>query len=360
MIQCSELMKGLLMPSRHQKTAQGSMRVASYVFKWLRRVYVGLTIAIGSYVLLVTMLVLWAMSQVDTGLSENSLQHEVIREAKNQSQDIVAVVHLDGPIVMDDSSQGWSVSSTSVSADTIKKTLAELEADDQVKAVVLMINSPGGSAVASDEIYHQVLKLKETKPVIAHFSQMAASGGYYIGAAASQIVAHPQSLTGSIGVIFNFYELSDLYQKLGVTANTIKSGEFKDVGSESRPLSDAEREQLQGLVDATYSEFVTAVARGRSMDESKVRELADGRLYTGRQALELGLVDQVGTSDRAIDVAIEVINAPDAAVYEYSDEGFWQSLFSAEAISLIPGVKNLLPRLSPASSQMGLMYMSVL
>lgn len=325
-------------------------------FKWLRRAYVGFTVALGSYILLVTVVMLSLLSSGGSDVEQMPLQEEVIRAGSSDSQDIVAVVDLSGPIVLEDTSDDFAFSSVLVSAEKVISILSQLEENDQVKAIVLKINSPGGSAVASDVIYQKLMSIREAKPVTAYFAEVAGSGGYYVGAGANKIVSHPDALTGSIGVIMNLYEVSELYQTLGITNNTIKSGQFKDIGSESRELSDQEREQLQTLVDGTYGSFVNAIVAGRNMDEATVRELGDGRLYSGTQALENGLVDATGTFDDALDMAIADADLSDPAVIEYLDQSFFESLFSANMMQILPGVGSLLHKVTP-HQQAGLMYL---
>jgi protease-4 len=182
--------------------------------------------------------------------------------------------------------------------------LRQAEEDSNVKAVVLRVDSPGGSVVGSDEIYRQVLVM--TKPVVVSMGELAASGGYYVSAPATEIWANPGTLTGSIGVISQFINIGELLEEYGVEVTTIKSGEFKDIGSLFRSMSDKEKASWQTIIDETYEEFVRIVADGRELPIEEARELADGRIYTGRQALELGLVDQLGNLSAATQRAAEL------------------------------------------------------
>jgi protease IV len=174
-----------------------------------------------------------------------------------------------------------------------------------VRAVVLRINSPGGAVAPSQELYQEILRFRhETKkPVVASLGSVAASGGYYIAAAADRIVANPGSLTGSIGVIMQIPNLGGLLQKVGIKATVIKSGENKDLVSITRDLTDSERRILQGVLDDVHGQFIDAVAAGRHMDRARVEPLADGRVFSGRQALGLGLVDELGDLSDAVDRA---------------------------------------------------------
>jgi protease-4 len=170
--------------------------------------------------------------------------------------------------------------------------------DADVRAILLRVNSPGGSVVASDEIYH-ALKLSG-KPVVVSMGELAASGGYYVSMAGQWIVANPNTLTGSIGVISEFPEAQGLLDKLGIMVTVIKSGENKDLGSMYRPMTPEEQALWQSVIDETYDSFVQVVAEGRKLPADKVRGLADGRVYTGRQALANGLIDSLGYEEDAI------------------------------------------------------------
>jgi protease-4 len=171
-----------------------------------------------------------------------------------------------------------------------------------VKAVVLRVNSPGGAVAPSQEIYQEILKFRREakKPVVASMGSVAASGGYYIAAAADRIVANPGSLTGSIGVIMQIPNLGGLLQKVGIKATVIKSGANKDLASMTRDLTDSERRILQEVLDDVHDQFIDAVAAGRHLDRARVEPLADGRIFSGRQALGLGLVDELGDFSDAI------------------------------------------------------------
>ncbi|HYJ15266.1 MAG TPA: signal peptide peptidase SppA [Candidatus Limnocylindria bacterium] len=172
-----------------------------------------------------------------------------------------------------------------------------------IKAVVVRIDSPGGAVAPTQEIFEEIQKTKNKKPCIASMGNVAASGGYYIASACNKILANPGTMTGSIGVIMQLSNFEELMKKIGVKGVNIKSGANKDIGSPFQPLSQEGREILQALVDNVHSQFVTAVAKGRGMDEARVRKLADGRIYSGAQAKDLGLIDQFGTLEDAIELA---------------------------------------------------------
>ncbi|MCE3223244.1 MAG: Peptidase putative signal peptide peptidase SppA [Nitrospira sp.] len=177
-----------------------------------------------------------------------------------------------------------------------------------VKAIVLRIDSPGGGVVPSQEIHDAVkrVKNKSNKAIIASMGTVAASGGYYIAAATDRIIANPGTLTGSIGVIMETANLEGLLKKIGVEGIVIKSGRFKDVGSPLRKMSDEERKLLQSVMDDVHHQFIQAVADGRSLELSDVEPLADGRIFTGRQAKEARLVDELGDLDDAIHIAADI------------------------------------------------------
>ncbi len=177
-----------------------------------------------------------------------------------------------------------------------------------VKAIVLRIDSPGGGVVPSQEIYDAVKRVrnKSNKAVVASMGTVAASGGYYIASATDRIMANPGTLTGSIGVIMEMANLEGLLKKIGVEGVVVKSGRFKDIGSPLRKMSDEDRQLLQAVMDDVHQQFIQAVAEGRSLDIAEVQPLADGRIFTGRQAKEAKLVDELGDLDDAIRLAADL------------------------------------------------------
>jgi len=209
-----------------------------------------------------------------------------------------------------------------------------------VKAVVVRIDSPGGAVAPTQEIFEEILRSKKQKPFIASMGGMATSGGYYIAAACDKIMANPGTLTGSIGVIMQLTNVEELMKKIGVKGVNVKSGPNKDIGSPFQPLSPEGREILQSLVDNVHSQFVTAVAKGRSMEEAQVRKLADGRIYSGAQAQKLGLIDQFGTLQDAIELAAKRagIEAEPAVYYSRPEqERWWERMFMGIFGRRLPG-----------------------
>lgn len=223
---------------------------------------------------------------------------------KIESGEAVAIVRVEGVILSGSPPVSPFSSTAGAYSDQIVEYLKQAQEDRSVKAIVLRVNSPGGSVVASDEIYQQMLKVD--KPIVVSMGELAASGGYYISAPADLIMANPATLTGSIGVITQVPNLEELMQKIGVEVVVIKSGAHKDEGSPFREMTEEEKAIWQTIIDEAYGQFVSIVAKGRELPEEKVRELADGRVYTGQQALALGLVDELGNLPEAIDRAAEL------------------------------------------------------
>ena len=184
--------------------------------------------------------------------------------------------------------------------------LAEFRNDGSVKAVVVRIESPGGGVSPSQELYEEVRRTVRKKPVVVSMGAVAASGGYYIASAAQKIYANPGSITGSIGVILQFTNFEELLKKIGFRMEVVKSGVYKDVGNPAREMTAEERAYLQAMIDNVHQQFIRDVARGRRMQVEQVQEVADGRIFTGEQAKELGLVDELGNLKDAIDAAAKM------------------------------------------------------
>ncbi|HOB08834.1 MAG: signal peptide peptidase SppA [Limnochordia bacterium] len=197
--------------------------------------------------------------------------------------------------------------STLIPASSALDQLRAAEKDPQIKAVVLRINSPGGSAAASQELYNAVLRFRQRGiPVVASLGDIAASGGYYAASAADYIYANGSTITGSIGVIMQTFNFEELYRKLGIGVEVVKSGEFKDTGSSFRSLTETETELLSELINDAWDQFVEDVANARDLQREQVEAVADGRILTGRQALEAGLVDALGDLEDATQKAVEL------------------------------------------------------
>ncbi len=228
---------------------------------------------------LVAALVIVALVVISVGLT-------MLQKSPLKSK--VALMRIEGPIM--DSKDA---------VDELKDYLS----DSSIKAVVLRIDSPGGAVAPSQEIYEEVKKVAAKKKVVVSMGSVAASGGYYIASGASRIVANPGTLTGSIGVIMEIPNLEGLMNKIGIKTEVIKSGKNKDIGSMFRSMKPEERQLLQGVMDDVHEQFIKAVAEGRKMNVDDVRKIADGRVFTGEQAVKTGLVDQLGSLEDSIRVA---------------------------------------------------------
>ncbi|MFW6279260.1 MAG: signal peptide peptidase SppA [Bacillota bacterium] len=238
-------------------------------------------------------------------------------QVKNGDQ--VGRIYLSGPI--QDSFSGFG--SEAITPSYVASRLKEAK-EKNLEAVVLRVNSPGGSVASSQEIYNLLQDFE--KPVIVSVGDMSASGGYYISSAADEIVAQPGSMTGSIGVISTFVNPEELYDKLGIEMQTIKSGKHKDMFS--RELRSEERELMQELSDNAYNQFIDHIVEGRGMEKEKVKELATGEIFTGEQARENGLVDQLGGMDKALERAGSLADLEDPVYYDFSEPGLFEKLRS--------------------------------
>lgn len=185
----------------------------------------------------------------------------------------------------------------------ILRQIEELRDNKAVKAVVLRVDSPGGGVGPSQEIHAELLRLARTKPLVTSFGSVAASGGYYIAVAGERLFASPGTITGSIGVIMSFPDYQELMDKIGIRTEVIKSGPYKDVGSATRSMTENDRDLLMELIADVHAQFVEAISTGRNMSMEELAPFADGRIFSGRQALEFGLVDELGTYHDAIDYA---------------------------------------------------------
>jgi protease-4 len=248
---------------------------------------------------LVTLLVLCSMS-ISCTITENK----------------VAVIRLSGAIQAE--SSGLFPGGNVISPQLVRSQLGRAKNDMTVKAIVLQVESPGGNVAACQEILNEIEQVK--KPIVVSFGTIAASGGYYISAKANKIVALPGTLTGSIGVISELPNLKGLFEKIGIDMEVFKGGKYKDMYAGIRELTPEEKAIMQEMTDQLYDQFVKVVAEGRGLNETKVRELATGQLYTGEEAKELGLVDELGGLDKAIDVAASLAGIEKPKVEYYKPE----------------------------------------
>ena len=228
---------------------------------------------------------------------------------------------------------------------TIKRLIAFRD-DASIKAIVLRVDSPGGGVGPSQEIHEEVKKTVAVKPVVVSMGSVAASGGYYISAPANRIIANPGTITGSIGVIMEFTNLQDLFQKIGLKSVVVKSGKLKDIGSPMRPMTDEDRAILQSLLDDVHQQFIQSVADGRHLSVAKVKDLADGRIFSGQQAQRLGLVDQLGDLQDAVAAAAKLagIQGKPRVVYPPKEKSNFLGYLLNESISqLRKGVQERIP-----------------
>jgi protease-4 len=230
-------------------------------------------------------------------------------------------------------------------SESVVSQLVEFKEDEGIKAIILRVNSPGGGVGPSQEIYREVRKTIEKKKVIASMGSIAASGGYYVSSAANKIVANPGTLTGSIGVLIEFVRLQELMEKIGVDMEVLKSGEFKDIGSPHRKLTERDKEMIQKIVSDIQTQFVEAVAKGRELSVERVREIADGRIISGSQGVELGLVDQLGNFQDAVELAKSMAGIKGEVKLVYPQRTgvrLWDLLFEEGTRALYRTLRNIL------------------
>ncbi|BAB06917.1 signal peptide peptidase SppA [Halalkalibacterium halodurans] len=257
---------------------------------------------------------------VDEWVGTGTSYKQTIVETGTDFGKSIAILELSG--VIQDTGSAPSLLNTGVyhHRDFLKQ-LEKAGEDPNIAGIILQVNTPGGGVLESAEIHKQVEEIVQDseKPVYVSMGNMAASGGYYISAPATKIYAHPQTITGSIGVIMQSIDISGLAENLGIEFNTFKSGPYKDILSQTREVTDEEEDILQTLVDEMYDEFVRVIVDGRGMSETEVRELADGRIYTGSQAVATGLVDELGGLDDVIESMKEDLGADYNVIrYEHS------------------------------------------
>lgn len=237
------------------------------------------------------------------------------------AKDKIAILYIDGIILGGRKDEGI-FSSRITTSDEVVEILKDIKKDKDIKAVVIRLNSPGGSIAAAQEIFDEIIKLKKDgRKIVASFADIATSGAYYVSLACDQIIANPGTLTGSIGVIMEIHNMEELLKKIGIDFEIIKSGKYKDIGIPTRKLKKDEREILQNLLDDVYDQFISEVSRSRKMKISDVKKIADGRVFTGRQAKELKLIDKLGNFEYAIKTAMTLAKIKgDVKIIEYKDD----------------------------------------
>jgi protease IV len=252
---------------------------------------------------------------------------EIVEEGSASRK--IAVLNLNGTI-QDTGEAGSLLGASGYNHQSFMKNLDYVKEDPNVKGIILRVNTPGGGVVESAEIHDKIVEIQEDtkKPVYISMGSMAASGGYYISAPADKIFASAETMTGSLGVIMQGYNFSGLAEKVGVDFVTIKSGEYKDIMSSSREMTEEERNIMQNMINNSYEGFVDVIAEGRGMSEAEVKQIADGRIYDGRQALELNLIDGFGYLDDVIVQMEEDHDLSGAQVVQYTENIGFGSLLS--------------------------------
>ena len=241
------------------------------------------------------------------------------RYVSGEGSDKIAVLPVAGTIAPEGP---VAPGSATASPDTLRDQLRQATRDRRVRAVVLEVDSPGGGVVPTDQMHESIKDFKEEtgRPVVVSMGQTAASGGYYIATAADRIFANENTLTGSLGVIFSYLNLAEAADEYGIEQEVVKSGPFKDIGSLTREPTEEELEILQTYVDEGYDQFVQVIVEGRGLPEEVVRELADGRIYSGQQAEDLGLVDELGDLERSAEASRELAGVEEATVVRYQQQ----------------------------------------
>ncbi|RLQ97934.1 signal peptide peptidase SppA [Falsibacillus albus] len=300
-------------------------------------------IAIAAGLFIVSIVMKFAVSALTTDTeasldqlfaSKDEFSENVIQEGNKSKK--IAVLYVNG-VIQDNGQESSLLNSSGYNHQNFMKQLKHVQEDDAVKGIIIRVNSPGGGVVESAEIHDKLLEIeKETKkPVYVSMGSMAASGGYYISTAANKIFASRDTLTGSLGVIMEGYNYGELAKKLGIDFVTIKSGPYKDIMSPTRPMTQKEKDILQTMINHSYDGFVSVISKGRNIPESKVRELADGRVYDGIQAKELHLIDEFGYFDDVVKAMKKDENIKNAEVISYGSDFSFPSIFGMSAQKFI-------------------------
>lgn len=251
-----------------------------------------------------------------------------IKDKKKVKADKIAILYAEGQIM--EQASGWNYDAQIIN-EKLGDELQKLAKDEEVKAVVFRVNSPGGSAYISEQIWKKVMELKEKKPIVVSMGTYAASGGYYISCGANKIVAEPTTLTGSIGVFGIMPNRTGLFDKVGLTTDVVKTNPMADIGNATRPMTDSEKALVQASVERTYDLFLSRCAEGRGMTKEQIDFIGQGRVWTGEQALERGLVDKLGGVDTAIEEAALLAELEDYSVIAYnSNKDFFTELLESK------------------------------
>jgi len=329
-----------------------------------RKRWIALAVAIALFIISSLVSVISSLVTKDAGkwseewlaLMDQSFSEEVLKDGDPSKK--IVVLEVNG--VIQDTDEASSLFSTEgYNHRNFLQMIEQAKNDDTVKAIVLRVNSPGGGVVESAEIHDQLIKLKKEtkKPIYVSMGSMAASGGYYISTAADKIFASPDTLTGSLGVIMQSLNYEGLAKKYGVEMVTIKSGPYKDIMNPARKMTEEERNILQSLIQNAYDGFVKVISEGRHLPESEVRKIADGRIYDGRQAKQLKLIDEFGYLDDTIAAMKKEHRLGKAQVVKYTSDFGFGSLFNAKALTANDTEEMKLVKLFSTPKSPRLMYL---
>jgi protease-4 len=274
-----------------------------------------------------------------------------------ESKNKIAVIDINGTVLFRENDVNIFAPGR-ITAEDIAQQIKQAAEDMNVKAIILNINSPGGSITASDFLYNEILSAKEAgKKIVTHFKDVGASGAYYISAPSNSIIASPTALTGSIGVIIETINIGGLFEKIGLKDIVFKSGEHKDLLSYTREPTDEEKEILQNIVDESQARFLEIITKNRGIPSKNLEIISDGRVLTAKQAKELNLIDELGYLNSAVNKAKELADIKEAALTQYKQPFSWEQLFGGLGVklkgeSIISELKNSL-----YSSQPRIMYL---
>jgi protease-4 len=327
----------------------------------------GIAAALFIFSVVINLLSSFAFNGMKTDLTDlfaaadQPFTEEVVKDGNELKK--IAILEVDG-VIQDTGNSQSILDSSGYNHQSFLSKLDYVKDDDTVKGIIIKVNSPGGGVVESAEVHKKILQIekKTKKPVYVSMGSMAASGGYYISTAANKIYASPETLTGSLGVIMEGYNYGELAKKYGVDFVTIKSGPYKDIMSPNRPMTEEEKQILQRMVNNSYEGFVNVISQGRHIPVDDVKKIADGRVYDGRQAKELNLIDGFGYIDDVIANMKKDEHLSGAEVVRYSDNYGIGSLFSMKVQKFfgtgsnaeLTGVMNLLSK--PNSPRLMYLY----
>lgn len=329
-----------------------------------RKRWIALAVAIALFIISSLVSVISSLMTKDAGkwsegwlaLVEQNFSEEVLKDGDPSKK--IVVLEVNG-VIQDTDEASSLFSAEGYNHRNFLQMIEQAKNDDTVKAIVLRVNSPGGGVVESAEIHDQLIKLKKEtkKPIYVSMGSMAASGGYYISTAADKIFASPDTLTGSLGVIMQSLNYEGLAKKYGVEMVTIKSGPYKDIMNPARKMTEEERNILQSLIQNAYDGFVKVISEGRHLPESEVRKIADGRIYDGRQAKQLKLIDEFGYLDDTIAAMKKEHRLGKAQVVKYTSDFGFGSLFNAKALTANDTEEMKLVKLFSTPKSPTLMYL---